>query len=109
MERATPADVFRHPAEDMARHIALETGTQYKKLLKRIRRTEYQFRLRKNQRATNVKGAFMCQFDVRGLKILLVDDIITTGSTVKECSGILKKAGASVVDVFALSGGNTNR
>lgn len=95
-----------HPAEGMARYIARHSGSTYKKLLKRTRRTEYQFKLKKNQRAGNVKGAFICMHSVTGLKILLVDDIITTGSTVKECSRILKKSGASVVDVFAMTGGS---
>lgn len=98
-----------HPAQMMAKHIAASTDAQYKTLLKRIRRTEYQFKLKKIQRTVNVKGAFMCTFDVTGLKILLVDDIITTGSTVKECCRILKKAGAEKVDVFALTGGSSDR
>jgi len=96
-----------HPATDAAKFIASATGASYKKLLSRIRRTEYQYKLKKTQRAINVKNAFDCTTQVTGLKILLVDDIITTGSTIEECSRILKKSGASVVDVFALTGGST--
>lgn len=98
---------FSHPALLLAKYIAKSSGSEYKKILKRTRSTEYQFKLRKTQRISNVKGAFAVYGDVRGLKILLVDDIITTGSTIEECSRILKKSGASQVDIFALAGGRS--
>ena len=96
-----------HPATIIAKQIASRTSTDYKALLSRVRKTEYQYKLKRKQRLFNVKGAFTTKHDVTGLKILLVDDIITTGSTIEECSRILKMSGASVVDVFALTGGNT--
>ena len=95
-----------HPAGMLAKYMADKLNCTYKTVLNRTRRTEYQYKLKKKQRASNVNGAFTCTFDVRGLKILLVDDIITTGSTIEECSRILKKSGAVKVDVYALTGGN---
>jgi ComF family protein len=73
--------------------------------LKRDIYTEPQINLGKNERASNVRGAF----DVRdpgkisNRKIILVDDVYTTGSTVKECSRILMKKGAASVAVMSLA------
>lgn len=96
-----------HPATDIARHIALTTDTKYLKVMKRVKRTEYQYKLRSHMRRRNVHNAFICIKNVKDLKVLIVDDIITTGSTTEECAKVMKKAGASVVDVFALTGGRS--
>ena len=70
--------------------------------LVRIRHTKQQWDLNPAQRRKNVKGAFnMTNPDVvRGKTILLVDDVATTGSTLNECSRVLKKAGCD--EVFCL-------
>lgn len=96
---------FTHPSVKIAKFIANCSSSGYGQLLKRTRKTEYQYKLRKHMRILNVKGAFSCEYDLRGLKILLVDDIITTGSTIKECCRILRMAGAETIDVYVLSGG----
>ncbi|ADD69669.1 competence protein F [Denitrovibrio acetiphilus DSM 12809] len=98
---------LNHPAQGLAEHMANLTNIKYAKILTRTRRTEYQYKLKKNERHVNVMNAFSCARDVDGLRILLIDDIITTGSTTEECSRILKCSGASKVDVFALTGGHT--
>lgn len=66
--------------------------------LKRVRETEQQVNLRSDERHKNVSGAFALgrPEDVIGKKTLLIDDVFTTGATVKECSWVLKKAGAEV-------------
>lgn len=67
--------------------------------LLRIRQTEPQIELAADQRRDNVKGAFKCarSAEIAGRSILLLDDVMTTGSTLDECAKELKKAGANVV------------
>ncbi len=55
------------------------------------------------ERILNIKDAFFATKEIKGLNVLLVDDVITTGSTVKECSETLKKAGAKSVTIVALA------
>jgi len=57
------------------------------------------------ERRSNLRNAFSLAdpHKVRGAKILLVDDVYTTGSTVNECSRILRRAGAERIEVFTLA------
>jgi ComF family protein len=72
--------------------------------LKRIKWTIPQTMLPVNERQINVKGAFSCSDSaVRGKKVLLVDDVYTSGSTVNECAKVLKKHGVLQVDVLILA------
>ncbi|MBN8913632.1 MAG: ComF family protein [Rhizobiales bacterium] len=84
------------------------TGLRYEPLLlERVRATESQVGLTRGQRHRNVSGAFAVpsrrEGSVAGRKILLVDDVITTGSTVGACARALRHAGAARVDVLALA------
>lgn len=74
-------------------------------LLVRQRATESQFRLSPTARRTNLRGAFTAPHPERvaGKDILLVDDIYTTGSTARECTRTLLRAGANSVIVATLS------
>lgn len=65
----------------------------------RIRRTNPQVELSGIERKTNVKDAFAVKYAKRieGKRILLIDDVMTTGSTMNECAKELKNAGASKV------------
>ena len=72
--------------------------------LKRLRWTTPQTDLSEKQRRKNVKGAFSCREEtVRGKKILLIDDVYTSGSTVNECARVLKSQGALKVAVLTLA------
>jgi competence protein ComFC len=71
--------------------------------LSRLRHTQTQTQLSKQQRITNISGAFDCSQDLSGEHILVIDDVITTGSTVNECSRALLAAGAASVDILALA------
>ncbi len=56
----------------------------------------------RSQRALNVRGAFECLKRVNG-NVLIVDDIQTTGATVNELARVLKRHGASMVEVLTLA------
>lgn len=73
--------------------------------LQRTRWTEPQVNLSLDERAKNVRGAFRvaAPSEVDGRRVMLVDDVYTTGSTVKECAKILKQAGASAVYVATVA------
>ena len=66
--------------------------------LARTRRTGEQAKLKKvSDRQRNVQGAFAVQKDVNGLRVLLVDDVRTTGATARACAEALLKGGAAEV------------
>jgi ComF family protein len=73
--------------------------------LVRRRRTPSQGRLGPAARARNVRGAFALRrgCDVKDKRIVLVDDVLTTGATAEECARILRRAGAGFVGVLTLS------
>lgn len=70
-------------------------------VLKRVRPTPPQALLRRAERLRNLEGAFHCADDLRNAKILLVDDVMTTGATMAECARACREAGAS--RVYALT------
>lgn len=69
------------------------------KLLKRIRYTESQTLLTMTERQHNVKNAFKVTSDkkIQGRNILIIDDVITSGSTISECAKVLLHSGAEKV------------
>ena len=72
--------------------------------LVRLRHTVPQSTLAAGRRRDNVRGAFEADPAlVRGARVLLVDDIMTTGGTLEECARSLKRAGAAGVDVLVLA------
>lgn len=73
--------------------------------LTRTRQTEPQIDLSAEDRKNNVKGAFAVKKmgDISEKRILLLDDVMTTGSTVNECAKVLKKAGAASVVVVTVA------
>lgn len=72
-------------------------------LLKRSKITEAQYKMNKFERIDNLKNAFTTAGSVRGLTILLVDDISTSGATFIEASATLMQAGATSVHCFSLA------
>ena len=76
-------------------------------VLKRVRRTASQVGLTADQRRRNVAGAFRVGQSragrVKGKKLVVIDDVITTGATAEACARGLKRAGAARVDVLALA------
>src|SRR5215813_1880997 len=85
----------------LAELLSARTSIRCKAVLKRVRYTTTQTALDRAERIENLHNAFRLRknADVRGLHVLLVDDVLTTGSTLSECSRILKRAGA--ISVYA--------
>jgi ComF family protein len=75
--------------------------------LLRLRDTKTQTDLNAGSRATNVKGAFGVRLPswVDGRRLLLVDDVMTTGATIRECAKVLKDTSAASVHVVTLGRG----
>jgi ComF family protein len=75
--------------------------------LKRVRPTAQQVGLSKTQRADNVQGAFKvpdeCKANIIGRRLVLIDDVLTSGSTVDTCARALLRAGAGHVDVLVFA------
>lgn len=93
-------------SELIARKISSTLGiTLEKNNLIKIIETKKQSTLTKSQREKNVKNAFKIKNleRIRNKKIILFDDIYTTGSTVNECSKVLKNAGATEIVVLTIA------
>ena len=94
-------------AELLALKIADRLSIPCLKSLNKIRETETQRGASAKERRVNLFGAFdlVDGFDIDGKTVLLVDDVKTTGSTLNECSEILKAYGAKAVycSVFAVT------
>lgn len=79
---------------------------EYKpKILYKIKDTLPQSTLDKEKRIENIKGAYYIKNELilKKKKVLLVDDIFTTGNTVDECSRVLKQSGAKEIGIFTLA------
>ncbi|MBR90833.1 MAG: hypothetical protein CMO66_06140 [Verrucomicrobiales bacterium] len=91
-------------AKSLANHLntPLITNT-----LKRTKATKPQATLSRSERLQNVKDAFKVsdKQSIEGLKLVLVDDVMTTGATVSACADSLKRSGANTVAVWTLARG----
>ncbi len=84
--------------ELLAKVISQECHFEVLHALKRVKNTKTQTKLSDDARKGNVADAFRLTFNcIKDKKVLLVDDVLTTGATIKECARILKAAGAKVV------------
>lgn len=98
---------FNH-AEILATDISLNCKIEFlKKGFKRIKLTKTQTLLNSQERKNNVKNAFAFTkpHKIQGKKILLIDDVATTLSTVNECAKSLLSNGAKFVDVLTIARG----
>ena len=98
---------FNH-AELLARDTAAILGLPVCLAVKRVRNTRQQARLSVRERLRNLDGALALAGDVRGKRVLLVDDVCTTGATANACAQVLRDGGAKSVCLlcFALAGEN---
>lgn len=89
----------------LAKHVAKLLGLPLEGLLEKNRRTQAQHDLDPKARQENPRGAYQAKEPASGKRVLLVDDIVTTGSTLRECALALYAAGAK--DVCALCAADT--
>lgn len=94
---------FDH-AEFLAERVAELMGASYESLLSRSRGGRPQKNLKESERRNNVKGRFFISTkeSLAGRKIILVDDVMTTGATAAECISELRKSGASEILLLTL-------
>lgn len=97
---------FNH-AELLARGVAERLELPYVETLVRARDTVQQARLEGEARRKNLQGAFAQMGSVQGKRILLVDDVYTTGETARQCAMALREAGARSVSFLAFAEGNS--
>ncbi|MFY9723875.1 MAG: ComF family protein [Bryobacteraceae bacterium] len=92
-------------ADLLSRRVASRTGIPASPLLRRLRSTASQASLSNTGRRRNVAAAFACRRPARaaGRKILLIDDVMTTGSTGAACALALKRAGAARVALLTVA------
>lgn len=70
---------------------------------RRIRDTPGQTGLDWKQRRRNVRGAFACDKDLTGMKVAVLDDVMTTGATLDELSRVLRRSGATEVSAWVVA------
>ena len=92
----------------LARVISRQSGVKLaSEALRRVRATEQQIGLSRSQRASNVQGAFKVaterSADIAGRRVVLVDDVLTSGATTDACARALSRAKAAQVDVLVFA------
>ena len=92
-------------ARELSKLIDIPTNTE---IVERIKNTETQTKLSFVERQENLNGAFKVSSKekVKGKSFILIDDVLTTGSTVSHCAEVLKRAGAKAV--YFLTAATTN-
>lgn len=86
----------------LAQPLARWLGCGYVEGIGRVRQAAVQHELSASARKKNLRGAFRLEIPVDGRHILLIDDVVTTGSTVAEISRMLQAAGAASVQIGCL-------
>ena len=87
-------------ARPLSRHLGIPLELRY---CRRIRSTQPQSGLEQKQRRRNIRGAFEISPEIQARHVALVDDVVTTGSTVAEIARQLKRRGVERVEVWALA------
>ena len=111
---SVPTDVQRRKQrgydipEAVFKNALAQHGVWQPDVLARIKATTPQYGLTPGERRSNVRGCFEVRGSVSGAKILLVDDILTTGATLDEAAKTLKQAGAKSVYALTMCGSLEN-
>jgi ComF family protein len=88
-----------HAADALASYIARKVNLPHVSVLRRVRAGPHQIGLSHTERTANVRGAFALRNGVslRDARVLLIDDVRTTGATLEECAKVLRRGGAAEV------------
>jgi len=89
----------------LARHVARRLMVPVKRCVRRVKRTGAQAGLTNAKRRSNVAGAFRAKGGrpLEGLRVLLIDDVMTTGATASACARALKSGGAKYVALLTVA------
>jgi ComF family protein len=91
-------------AIEIARHLRGLTGVEARTdIAVRVRETAAQAALPREERRKNVRGAFALLQPLRSAHVAILDDVVTTASTVHEIAKLLRQAGAERIDVWAIA------
>ena len=93
-------------SELIAQDICRKLDKKYaKNILIKTKNTVAQSTLNKEQRQENAKGVYSLKNEnkIKNKKVLLIDDIYTTGSTVNECARVLKQANLEEIGIFTIA------
>ena len=88
-----------HAADALASVVARKVSLPHVPVLRRVRAGPRQIGLSHTERSANVRGAFSIRKGVtlRNARLLLIDDVRTTGATLEECAKVLRRGGAAEV------------
>jgi ComF family protein len=107
---ATPASTARlrergfNPALLLAKRVGRTLGLEVDgRALAKVRHTPPQSGLDRDSRRRNLRGAFELRRSVEGMRVAVVDDVMTTGSTLAELADVLRKAGARRVSGWVVA------
>lgn len=94
-------------SELLARQIATEFNLRYYEACIQIKEHAPQKLLSREDRERNLRGCFVigehARFELQGARVALVDDVVTTGATMRALAHELRKAGAAEVDIWAIA------
>ena len=90
-------------AEELARPVAKQLDVPVLRNVRRRRATPFQSGLTARERARNLRSAFVVRGSLQHQHVLIIDDIITTGTTVHQIARVLKRAGVDKVSALAVA------
>ncbi|MEK7857758.1 MAG: ComF family protein [Elusimicrobiota bacterium] len=90
-------------ADLLAAELSASTGLPVWQAVTRVEATRPQWRLDRGERLKNLAGAFRGQAQARGRKLLLIDDVCTSGASLEGCAKALQQAGAAQVCAYVLA------